>query len=584
MLRYGRALSLQVLLRLTDMVPFKTRLALMCGVLLLIAAVPAAAQLSSSGILDVVTIAYQTAAGQWAAKIKTHALYLFWLLASISMVWTFGMLALRQADIGEFMSELIKFIIFLGFFLWLLNNGPDFATKIINSLRQIGSEATGRKDVLTPSKIVDIGFKIFWKAVDQMSFFSPLASAATLIMSGGILLVLAFIAFGMVQLLCAAWILAYAGMFFLGFGGSRWTSDIAIYYYKSVLGVAAELMTMTLLIGIGQDLLTMFGNANASSPELNLKSLAAMLIASLLLYRLCDSLPGRVASIATGGAIGGSGMGGGMGVAALAAGAAVGGAAVAHVAKNVAGGASAVGAALQAAKVAAAAGSGPGGVAGIGLGAAGRLLSAAGSVASQQLGQGMFGPKGDVAKTFGGQMAEKIRGNSAKADAESDAGATGGSSDSKGSDGASAKGADGQASDQNSKTDKKPEPYDGAAFGGSKTTFSGADASMGGSSPAGWGQSGTTEGGGSQATPAYSAAGGANFGGTGTSGAWGATSSSAGGSGTWGGQSSAPSAAPSGESSGNSIGAGGGSPNTNRASVAPVNSEVAEFAGTAPGK
>ncbi|MGS0066676.1 type IV secretion system protein, partial [Escherichia coli] len=36
-----------------------------------------------------------------------------------------------------------------------------------------------------------------------------------------------------------AWILLYAGVFFLGFGGSRWTSDMAINYYKTVLGLAA---------------------------------------------------------------------------------------------------------------------------------------------------------------------------------------------------------------------------------------------------------------------------------------------------------------------------------------------------------
>ena len=32
------------------------------------------------------------------------------------------------------------------------------------------------------------------------------------------------------------WILAYAGIFFLGFGGSRSTSEMAINYYKTVRG------------------------------------------------------------------------------------------------------------------------------------------------------------------------------------------------------------------------------------------------------------------------------------------------------------------------------------------------------------
>ena len=55
----------------------------------------------------------------------------------------------------------------------------------------------------------------------------------------------------MILLLCAAWIVLYAGLIFLGFGGCRWTSDMAINYYRTVLGVGVSLMTMQFIIGIG---------------------------------------------------------------------------------------------------------------------------------------------------------------------------------------------------------------------------------------------------------------------------------------------------------------------------------------------
>jgi len=77
------------------------------------------------------------------------------------MVWTFGMMALRKADIGEFYAEFIRFIVFTGFFWWLLTNGPKFAIDIQDSLRKIGGNATGTGSSLTPSGIVDIGFDIF---------------------------------------------------------------------------------------------------------------------------------------------------------------------------------------------------------------------------------------------------------------------------------------------------------------------------------------------------------------------------------------------------------------------------------------
>ena len=76
-----------------------------------------------------------------------------------------------------------------------------------------------------------------------------------IIMAAIILIILALVSINMVLLLVSGWILAYAGIFFLGFGGSRWTSDIAINYYKTVLGVAVSLFAMVLLVGIGKTFL-----------------------------------------------------------------------------------------------------------------------------------------------------------------------------------------------------------------------------------------------------------------------------------------------------------------------------------------
>jgi type IV secretion system protein TrbL len=69
-----------------------------------------------------------------------------------------------------------------------------------------------------------------------------------------ILVVLTLVGVNMLLLLISGWILAYAGSFFLGFGGSRWTSDMAITYFKTVLGVGAQLFAMVLLVGIGKSL------------------------------------------------------------------------------------------------------------------------------------------------------------------------------------------------------------------------------------------------------------------------------------------------------------------------------------------
>ena len=309
----------------------------------------AEAAINNAGVFDNVLARYQAQATTWGATVLTHATFLFWALATISMVWTMGIMILRRADLGEFYAEFIRFILFTGFFWWLLSNGPAMAVSVINSLRQIGGEATGLGPNLSPSGIVDIGFDIFYKVLDQSSVWSPIDSATGLLMSAVILVIMALIGMNMLLLLIGAWILAYAGIFFLGFGGSRWTSDMAVGYFKTVLSMAGQLFAMILLIGIGRAFIDQY--YAAMSAGLSLKELAVMMIVALILLLLVQRIPPMIGQLAfggTSGSIGNFGAGAAMGTAAMGAAAiASAGAAIAAAATSAAGGGSAVMAAVQ---------------------------------------------------------------------------------------------------------------------------------------------------------------------------------------------------------------------------------------------
>lgn len=326
--------------------------AALIGVILALYSTAASAQLTNQGMLDQVVTEFATRASAWQTVVMNAAMFLFWTLGTISLVFMFGFMALRKADIGEFFAEFIRFILFFGFFLWLLRNGPAFANSIIQSLARIGEQASGVASV-TPSGIVDIGFMILKQALGNSSVWSPVDSFIGVALSVGILVLLAVIAVNMLLLLVSAWLLMYAGIFFLGFGGSRWTSDMAINYYKTVLGVAVQIMTMVLLVGIGNDLLSCFyGRMNTGT--LNFEELGVMLVFCVALLMLVNRVPPLVAGIITGSGVGGAGGIGnfGAGAAMAAAGMATGGAAMAGKAMlsgaaGATGGASAIQAAFQ---------------------------------------------------------------------------------------------------------------------------------------------------------------------------------------------------------------------------------------------
>lgn len=338
---------------------FKT--AIFIGVALMLYSASAAAQLSNQGMLDQVVTEFATRASSWKTVVMAAATRLYWTLVVISMVWTFGMMALRKADIGDFFAEFTRFTIFTGFFWWLLSNGPDFASSIIQSLQQLGEQASNVSSV-TPSGIVDIGFMIFKQSLVNTSIWSPIDSFIGFCLSLGILLLLATVAVNMLLLFVSSWILMYAGVFFLGFGGARWTSDMAINYYKTVLGVAVQIFAMVLLVGIGVDLLSSF-YAKMDKGTLNFEELGVMLVFCFALLLLINKIPSLLSGVITGASIGHAGIGNfgagaAVGAASMATAAATtGGAMIASGAANAAGGAQAIMAAFSKANENVAAGS-----------------------------------------------------------------------------------------------------------------------------------------------------------------------------------------------------------------------------------
>lgn len=327
------------------------------GVILPLASIsPAAlAEIDKGGVLNEVSDRFLTESSNWATTITDHASWLFWTLVVISMVWTFGMMALRKADIGEFFAEFTRFTITTGFFWWLLINGPGFAMDIINSLRNIAAEASGLPRGLNPSTPIDIAFDIIAKAASSYSITSPMDNLSIFLTTLAILACMAIVAANVLLALVTAWIIAYAGIFVLGFGGSRWTSDIAVNYFRSVAGIALKIMTMTLLVGIAVSIID--GYHSDLSEGAPMDELLVIFVVSLVMVILVNSVPNVVAGLIPGG--GGAASAGssfsagaliggavGAGAAVASGGAALGSAAISG-ATNMAGGASAVKAAFQ---------------------------------------------------------------------------------------------------------------------------------------------------------------------------------------------------------------------------------------------
>ena len=391
------------------------------------------AAVDNEGILNAVSDGFRRQAMMWGQKMMSYASWLFWTLAVISMIFTFGFLIFEGSDFNKFFGTLIRFIITLGFFWWLLTNGTNIAVAIIGSMQRIGA-GVGGSSVTSASGVMSVAFKVFDTIQEGVSITSPAVSIGLVLIACVSLLVMAMIAVNLTLEYCSAWVLCFAGIFVLGFGSTSWTRDMAITYFKTVLACAMRIMTMLLLIGIAENLITTFHSQMDKS--VTLADAVTMLLVGVVLFRLTNLLPPIVSSLISGvnahstGTVGGGGLIGGAGgliggavgaTAGIAAGAALAGVGATRAAAQVAGVGRAVGTALSKAHDSVASNSaGSGASQAGGASRIGNLLSRGGQAGAQavanlgQAGAQMAGQavNNRINQTVGGRMASKIKENS----------------------------------------------------------------------------------------------------------------------------------------------------------------------------
>ena len=253
-----------------------------------------------------------TSASKWSVKIKDVAAWLFWTLATISMTWTFGLMALRKADLGEFFAEFIRFAMFTGFYWWLLDNGPSFAMMLFDSLAQLA----GKTVDFDPNKGVDylkflqLAFQVF-QHVHAKLLTGGTPTMDQMFMMGSVMAIVIMmtqVAMAMVLLFLSCFLLAFVGVFVLGFGGARWTSDIAINYYKTALGFAVQYFVMLLLVGVmGGPLVEIVEkNIGKDTNVLDLNIMFMVLMISVVFFMLLSKVPPLIAGVISGANMGSS--------------------------------------------------------------------------------------------------------------------------------------------------------------------------------------------------------------------------------------------------------------------------------------
>jgi type IV secretion system protein TrbL len=265
------------------------------GVVSAVLVITAPAHAQSAGVLDDIVGQFQSRAAGWEGSLRSFALNTFGILAAIELAWAAIRLAFRGADVSEWLAEIVNQILFLGFFLALLENSVTWGQAIVNSFRQAASTAGGGG--LAPSDVFTAGVDLAQKVMSQMSIWSPAASVGLIIAGLVIEVCFALIAACMVLALVESYLVISLGVLFMAFGGTRWTKDYAISTVRYTLSVGAKLFVLQLLVSIGDNLIQSWV---AAFNDITASSLCILVGCSIVMLALVKVLPETMQHIVNG--------------------------------------------------------------------------------------------------------------------------------------------------------------------------------------------------------------------------------------------------------------------------------------------
>ncbi|GEJ56653.1 P-type conjugative transfer protein TrbL [Anaeromyxobacter diazotrophicus] len=258
--------------------------------------------------LDAIVRVYRDHARGWTRVLTTYAVRLFWLLAGVEFTFAAFGLAFKGADLGEWASTIVNQILFIGFFYTLLTHSAEWSGAIVESFRTAANGATaaaGGTAGVSPSNVFETGVSLAARLMSKASFLHPGDSLGFLISALVVVICFALIAASLVVALVEMYVVTSAGVLFMGFGGSRFTKEIALRMLVYAVSVGAKLFVISLVVGLGESMimgfLTQFGTSDVD--------LFLMVGAAIVFLALVHAIPQLVQSL-----VAGTSLAGGAGV------------------------------------------------------------------------------------------------------------------------------------------------------------------------------------------------------------------------------------------------------------------------------
>lgn len=235
---------------------------------------------------------------KWVKILEKYATRLFYMLATINLVVRLILMLIEgNTDMQKIVGFLVKFAFVTGFFAFLLEFGLEFAVYIVNAFIELGNQGANLSgNSLNIGEILAVGNNLTNQTIGSIFDGDIMNQLAAFIVGLATYIVLILIIANYVVEVLAVWILVYAGYFILAFGGSEWTREMTISYFKALIGAGLRLLSIMFMIGIAITLI------NEVSEDVQTDILATTITCfgmAVILLILINKVPDAIGNLAS---------------------------------------------------------------------------------------------------------------------------------------------------------------------------------------------------------------------------------------------------------------------------------------------
>lgn len=210
------------------------------------------------------------------------------------------------------LGRLIKKILYIGAFAFILNSFSTLSSLIFRSFAQAGLTAGGSTitaaDLLKPGKLAGTGFTAAWPLLQQVSqllgftsFFDNFLTIAVLLVAWLIVVIAFFIlAVQLFVTILEFKLTSLASFILVPFALWNRTSFLAERVLGAVVSAGIKVMVLAVIVGIGSNYFTQF-TAALQGQEPDIGQAMSLVLASLALFGLGIFGPGIAAGLVSGG-------------------------------------------------------------------------------------------------------------------------------------------------------------------------------------------------------------------------------------------------------------------------------------------